>query len=66
MLKISGQGPKDLFNSFACSTRAEFFLNGMMFNGFFFALPDRYALLGNSLSVAVVAPLLRYLFSEPV
>ncbi|KAI3792037.1 hypothetical protein L2E82_05906 [Cichorium intybus] len=28
-------------------------------------LRQRYALLGNSLSVAVVAPLLRYLFSEP-
>lgn len=29
------------------------------------SLRQRYALLGNSLSVAVVAPLLRYLFSEP-
>ncbi|PWA85535.1 DNA methyltransferase-2 [Artemisia annua] len=28
-------------------------------------LRQRYALLGNSLSVAVVAPLLRYLFSDP-
>lgn len=29
------------------------------------SLRQRYALLGNSLSVAVVAPLLRYLFTEP-
>ncbi|GAV70563.1 DNA_methylase domain-containing protein [Cephalotus follicularis] len=29
------------------------------------SLRQRYALLGNSLSIAVVAPLLRYLFAEP-
>lgn len=29
------------------------------------SLKQRYAMLGNSLSVAVVAPLLRYLFTEP-
>ncbi|KAK9274064.1 hypothetical protein L1049_018878 [Liquidambar formosana] len=29
------------------------------------SLRQRYALLGNSLSVAVVAPLLQYLFAEP-
>ncbi|CAK9154336.1 unnamed protein product [Ilex paraguariensis] len=30
------------------------------------SLRQRYALLGNSLSVAVVAPLLQYLFAEPL
>ncbi|XP_031480628.1 tRNA (cytosine(38)-C(5))-methyltransferase 2 isoform X4 [Nymphaea colorata] len=30
------------------------------------SLRQRYALLGNSLSIAVVAPLLRYLFTEPL
>ncbi|KAK4547237.1 hypothetical protein RGQ29_032835 [Quercus rubra] len=30
------------------------------------SLRQRYALLGNSLSIAVVAPLLRYLFAEPL
>ncbi|KAI3876939.1 hypothetical protein MKX03_032484 [Papaver bracteatum] len=29
------------------------------------SLKQRYALLGNSLSIAVVGPLLRYLFSKP-